>query len=94
MPRNLVWAIDLTGKQDAQGNIHSLFGLLDHGSRSLLTLAALPDKTSWTLLGHLFLAIGQYDRPRAVRTDNEACLKGEYWFEAWGGLLQGYCLRR
>ena len=185
MPRNLVWAMDLTGKADAAGNMHMIFGLIDHGSRALLSLTALPDKCSWTLLGHLFLSIGKYGKPRAVRTDNEACftsrvfrfvlmlagirhqrselhcpwqngrierlfgtlkqkldrwqiagfealnaslsefrffynfvrphqnlngrtpaeawagvnpftikIKGEYWFEAWDGLLQGYYLRR
>jgi transposase InsO family protein len=73
LPRNLVWAMDLTGKGDAMGNMHMIFGLVDHGSRALLSLAALPDKCSWTLLGHLFLAIGKYGKPRAVRTDNEAC---------------------
>lgn len=56
--------------------IHMILGLLDHGSRGLLTLAALPDKTSWTLLGHLFLAVGKYGRPRSLRTDNEACFTG------------------
>ncbi|MCL5059792.1 MAG: integrase core domain-containing protein [Candidatus Thermoplasmatota archaeon] len=185
MPRNLVWAMDLTGKTDSTGNLHMILGLLDHGSRGLLALDALPNKTSWTLLGHLFLAMGKYGKPRAVRTDNEACfvsrvfraalvmagirhqrsdpgcpwqngrverlfgtlknkldrrevesfatlnaalgefrlwynhvrphqhlqgrtpaeawagvnpfaakIRGEYWFEAWGGLLQGYYLRR
>lgn len=73
LPRNLVWGLDLTGKTDSQGKLHMILGLLDHGSRGLLTLAALPDKCSWTLLGHLFLAIGKYGKPRAVRTDNEAC---------------------
>lgn len=72
-PRNLVWGLDLTGKGDAAGNLHMIFGILDHGTRALLTLAVLPDKASWTLLGHLFLAIGKYGKPRAVRTDNEAC---------------------
>ena len=70
---NLVWAIDLTGKTDTQGKTHTILGMIDHGSRGLLDLVALPDKSSWTLLGHLFLAIGKYGRPRAVRTDNEAC---------------------
>lgn len=70
---NLVWGLDLTGKTDSQGTLHMIFGLIDYGSRGLLTLAALPDKCSWTLLGHLFLAIGKYGKPRAVRTDNEAC---------------------
>lgn len=76
LPRNLVWAMDLTGKTDATGRPRMILGLLDHGSRGLLTLAALPDKGSWTLLGHLFLAMGKYGRPRAVRTDNEACFTG------------------
>lgn len=71
--RNLVWGLDLTGKVDIAGNLHMVFGLIDHGTRALLTLAALPNKCSWTLLGHLFLAIGKYGKPRAVRTDNEAC---------------------
>lgn len=185
MLRNWVWGLDLTGKGDAAGNLHMIFGLVDHGSRALLSLAALPNKCTWTLLGHLFLAIGKYGKPRFLRTDNEACfmsrlfraallltgirhqrsdpgcpwqngrierlfgtlkakldllevaafgaldvalgefrfwynhvrphqhlggatpaeawvginpfsgrIKKEYWFEAWGGLLQGYYLRR
>ncbi|MDP2787342.1 MAG: integrase core domain-containing protein [Pseudomonadota bacterium] len=73
LPRNLVWGLDLTGKSDTQGKLHMILGLLDHGSRGLLTLAALPNKCSWTLLGHLFLAIGHYGKPRALRTDNESC---------------------
>ena len=73
LPRNLVWGLDLTGKTDAAGDLHMIFGLIDHGSRALLRLAALPNKCSWTLLGYLFLAIGKYGKPRTVRTDNEAC---------------------
>lgn len=73
MPHNLVWGLDLTGKTDTPGNLHNIFGLIDHGSRALLNLVALPNKRSWILLGYLFLAIGKYGKPRAVRTDNEAC---------------------
>ena len=73
-PRNfLAWGLDLTGKTDEAGDLHMIFGLLDHGSRALLSLVALPNKCSWTLLGYLFLAIGKYGKPRALRTDNEAC---------------------
>ncbi|HUW25908.1 MAG TPA: hypothetical protein VMW07_05200 [Gallionella sp.] len=36
IPRNLIWGIDLTGKTDTQGKCHSLFGIIDHGSRALL----------------------------------------------------------
>ena len=73
MQCNLVWGLDLTGKSDSEGVLHSVFGLLDHGSRAALTLTGLANKSSWTLLGHLFLAIGRYGKPRVVSTDNEAC---------------------
>lgn len=73
LPRNLAWGLDLTGKTDEMGNMHMIFGLIDHGSRALLSLAALPNKCSCTLLGYLFLAIGRYGKPRAIRTDNEMC---------------------
>ena len=73
LPLNLIWGLDLTGKTDAVGDLHMIFGLIDHGSRALLSLVALPNKCSWTLLGYLFLAIGKYGKPRMVRTDNEAC---------------------
>jgi len=72
MPRNRVWAMDLTGKTDTESTMHMILGLIDHGSRGLPDLVALPNKASWTLLGHLFLAIGKYGKPRALRTDNEA----------------------
>lgn len=72
VPRNLIWAMDLTGKGDMAGGMHMILGLIDHGSRALLALTALPNKCSWTLLGHLFLAIGKYGKPKAIRTDNES----------------------
>jgi hypothetical protein len=36
---------------------------------------ALANKNAWTLLGHLFLAIGCFGRPRAIRTDNESMFR-------------------
>jgi transposase InsO family protein len=71
-PKNFVWAMDLTGKTDTTGKLHMLLGILDHGSRAALCLQALHNKSSWTLLGHLFLTIGQHGKPRFVRTDNES----------------------
>ena len=54
VPVNWVWGMDLTGKTDTGGKLHMLLGILDHGSRALLCLRALPNKSSWTLLGHFF----------------------------------------
>lgn len=70
---NAVWGIDMTGKTDTAGQLHMLFGILDHGSRHLLALPVLLNKSSWTLLGHLCLAIGRFGKPHAIRSDNERC---------------------
>ncbi|WP_435626921.1 integrase core domain-containing protein [Candidatus Ferrigenium straubiae] len=70
--RNLIWAIDLTGKTDAHGKLHSLFGIIDHGSRALLHMQALHDKTSRTLIASIVRVIRAYGKPRIIRTDNEA----------------------
>jgi putative transposase len=88
VPVNLVWAMDLTGKVDVQGKLHMLLGILDHGSRAVLCLQALPNKSSWTLLGELFLAIGRYGKPRFVRTDNESvfCSRMFRWILALLGI--------
>lgn len=72
IPFNKVWAMDLTGKQDSQGNLHSILGLVEHGSRANLCLAVVKDKASLTLLRHLLDAVEKYGKPIFLRTDNEA----------------------
>ncbi|MCL2658835.1 MAG: integrase core domain-containing protein [Betaproteobacteria bacterium] len=69
-----VWGLDMTGKADARGEIHTMLGCIDHGTRKCLVLNVLENKNAWTLLGHLFLMIGRFGKPRAIRTDNEASL--------------------
>ena len=73
-PPNRVWGIDLTGRADAHGAVHAIFGIVDHGTRRVLSLTAVGNKSSWTLLGCLFLAVGRYGKPVSIRTDNESCL--------------------
>jgi transposase InsO family protein len=72
LPRNLIWGIDLTGKTDTQGYLHFLFGILDHGSRALLHLQALHDKTSRTLIACISEVIRIHGKPKIIRTDNES----------------------
>ncbi|MDO8812811.1 MAG: integrase core domain-containing protein [Gallionella sp.] len=72
VPRNLIWGIDLTGKTDTKGSLHFLFGILDHGSRALLHLQALHEKTSRTLIACISEAIRTQGKPKIIRTDNEA----------------------
>jgi len=70
IPRNHTWGIDLTGKTDTQGNLHFLFGILDHGSRALLHLKTLHNKTSNTLLARIREVISVYGKPKIIRTDS------------------------
>jgi len=72
VPRHHVWAVDMTGKGDAFGEVHAILGIVDHGSRRLLALEVAQRRNAWTLLGHVFLAIGAHGKPRMIRSDNDA----------------------
>lgn len=72
MPKNRIWALDFTGKQDADGQIYHILGIIDHGTRYNPTLLPLQDKSAKTVLAKLSEAIQQYGIPNAIRTDNEA----------------------
>ena len=66
------WAMDLTFFTDDVKCTRASLGILDHGSRALLCLRTLVKRNSWTLLGHLCIAIGRYGKPHKLRSDNEA----------------------
>lgn len=91
-PANTLWGIDMTGKQDVYGQLHSIFGIVDHGTRQSLLLDALASKCAWELLGHLFLAMARHGKPRAVRTDNEAVFRSRRfrWMLAAAGIRQQF----
>ena len=74
LPKNRVWALDLTGKTDLSGRQRVILGLLDHGSRAALRLTVLADKSSLTILRELIATVRRFGVPRALRVDNEACL--------------------
>ena len=69
---NRVWAIDMTQHRIEPQTQQPLLGILDHGSRRMLTLHALRDRSSIIILRLLLDAIEHYGKPKAVRTDNEA----------------------
>lgn len=66
------WAMDLTFFSDTQCQTHVAIGIIDHGSRLALRLHTLTRRCSWSMLGHLCLAIAQHGKPQRLRTDNEA----------------------
>lgn len=69
---NHTWAMDMTFFTDDQQTTHAAIGIIDHGSRLALRLQVLTRRCSWSMLGHLCLAIAQHGKPRKLRTDNEA----------------------
>jgi transposase InsO family protein len=69
---NRVWAIDLTEHRIEPQTPQPLPGILDHGSRRMLTFLALRDRSSIAILRWLLDAIEYYGKPKAIRTDNEA----------------------
>jgi transposase InsO family protein len=73
LPRNRIWGVDMTGKVDSQGDLHTIFGVIDHGSRMALTLGTLQQRTALAVLEALITTVKAHDFPRAIKTDNEPC---------------------
>ena len=51
---------------------NSVLGIIEHHSRACLTLSAIADKSTLSLLKILLDLIEQYQKPKIIRTDNEA----------------------
>jgi transposase InsO family protein len=73
VPINDTWALDLTQISEPDLAPRTLvLGLIDHGSRQLVSLRVLKRKTSLAVLRVLLDAVERYGIPRCLRTDNEA----------------------
>jgi transposase InsO family protein len=70
VPRNLLWALDLTFLPDPQGP-RTILGLLEHGSRACLALRELRSRSAISVLRALLDALERFGQPRILRTDNE-----------------------
>lgn len=81
---NRVWGMDGTSKTVEQGALHFLLGIVDHGTRRCLTLKALKDKCSITIVRVLCDAIERHGKPRAIRTDNETIFQSRLLKTALG----------
>lgn len=72
LPKNLLWSLDLTQTCDEGRELHTLFGIVDAGTRACLSIRKVSNKASFTLLRCLLEGIERYGKPKCVRTDNEA----------------------
>jgi len=79
VPRNAVWGLDLTYLASSTDKRRAVLGVIDHGTRRVLTLRTLARKTTLTVLGHLLIAIASFDKPVAIRTHNEAMFTSRLW---------------
>lgn len=70
LPNNVEWGLDTTTVRDARSQTHTVFGLVDHGSRLNVMLRPLARFNTWTLLGSICIAIGQHGKPASIRLDN------------------------
>lgn len=68
---NDTWAMDVSFAYTEENQTIPFLGIIDFGSRKLLNLKVLSNKSSWMLLGYLCIAIAKYGKPKKLRTDNE-----------------------
>jgi putative transposase len=85
---NAVWGMDITFIKPDHGDPTPCLGIVDHGSRVCVRLAALENKKSLTILHQLRLAISIYGKPKAIRTDNEIIFNSFVFraFLKWAGI--------
>jgi putative transposase len=74
-PIQRVWGIDLTGLPLTSGESMDVWGIVDHGSRTVLQLEPVARFSSLILLGRLLVAFGEYGLPKAVRSDNASVFR-------------------
>lgn len=67
---NKEWGVDATGKKDAAGNTHFIFGIIDCGTRLCIQLSRAGCQTSKSLLNELKVAVATYGKPQRICTDN------------------------
>jgi len=72
MPRNQVWATDLTTVTDEDGRQNLILAIVDHGTRACLALHPLESKHSLRLVQVLTQTVKRFGVPITLRTDNEA----------------------
>lgn len=66
LPKNLIWSIDLTTIHQQQ-----IFGIIDSGTRAIVYLKQLPNKSTINILKALLYAIETYNKPKIIKSDNE-----------------------
>ena len=72
VPRNLIWALDLTYLPTPERTRRPVLGVIDHGSRACLALRQLTSRRTTDILRIVLDLIDAFGKPRTLRTDNES----------------------
>jgi len=79
MAKNIRWDMELTTIDKKQ-----IFGVIDSGTRALVTLKHLPTKSSLNILISLLEAIRDYGKPKSIKSDNEIVFSSKLMkFSLW-----------
>ena len=70
---NRIWSIDLTTIKEQQ-----ILGVIDGGSRALLKLQHLKDKSTINIIRAILNAIELYGKPKIIRSDNELVFTSKF----------------
>ena len=70
MPIHKIWGLDLTGKFIDDDN-KQILGIIDHGSRLLLSLEHIRTKSTIRVLRIILEVIEKTGKPKVIRPDNE-----------------------
>jgi hypothetical protein len=88
-PIQIVWGIDMSEHRSSPNITQNIFGIIDQGSRRVLTIDTMREKSSIAILRLLLDAIKHYGKPKKIRTDNEAVFTS--WVFAFALRWLGIC---
>jgi len=74
---NHIWSIDLTNITDINKSKNTIFGIIDNGSRAILYLQRLKDKSTISILKSILNTIELYGKPKIIKSDNEINFKSK-----------------
>lgn len=84
LPNNFQWQIDLTNISDIYKNRNNILGIMDSGSRAILFLERLKDKSTITILKAIIFSIESYGKPKIIKSDNEIVFTSKFFrFIIW-----------
>jgi hypothetical protein len=84
LPKNFLWQIDLTNISDYYKNKNSIFGIIDSGSRAILFLQRLENKSTITILKAILYSLEKYGKPKIIKSDNEVIFTSKLFkFSLW-----------